>query len=274
VIEIVDAGWATTVQDHGRPGYAAIGVPAAGACDSAGLELANRLVGNAPDVAAFETAGGLRVRAIDDLIAVGGDFAPVTVRSGLVWDVPVDADRRWTYVAVRGGIVVEPVLGSAAHDTLSGLGPPPVEAGRRYAIGDDPGRPILVDHGVRPPDRQAHVRIWPGPRHGWFGGDVITHLCRSPWKVSVASRVGVRLAGSPLERAGEGELQSEGLVTGAIQVPHDGQPVVMLVDHPTTGGYPVVAVVDPGDLHLVAQARDGAQILFRSGERGTGRPVA
>ena len=262
MIEIVDPGWATTVQDLGRPGHAATGVPRSGACDPGGLALANRLVGNPPDAAALETAGGVRVRAGSDVIAVGGDYGPVAVRAGDEWLVPHDPDRRWTYVAVRGGLVLDLVLGSASHDTLSGIGPPVVGKGTTYRIGPDPGGPMLVDHGVRSRLRPPRVRIWPGPRTDWFSGDVVAELCAAEWTIAVGSRVGARLSGQPIERRANGELPSEGLITGAVQVPPDGQPVVMLADHPTTGGYPVAAVVDPRDVSAVAQAPDGAVITF------------
>jgi biotin-dependent carboxylase-like uncharacterized protein len=264
MIEIVEVGWATTVQDGGRPGFAASGVSPSGACDQAGLALANRLVGNPPRTAALETAGGLRIQAVDDIIAVGGDYGPVAVRAGDEWVVPHDPDRRWTYVAVRGGLDIEPVLGSVSQDTLSAIGPPPLGNGARLRIGADPGMPMLVDHGVRPPHRSARIRIWPGPRADWFGGDVVGRLCAEEWTIAAGSRIGARLTGEPIERRHAGELPSEGLVTGAIQIPHDGLPVVMLADHPTTGGYPVAAVVDPRDISAVAQAPDGTVIRFVS----------
>jgi allophanate hydrolase subunit 2 len=104
--------------------------------------------------------------------------------------------------------------------------------------------------------------VWPGPRHDWFEGSSSTLLTTDAWTIDNASRVGLRLAGAAVRRVLDDELVSEGLVAGAIQVPPDGQPVVMLADHPTTGGYPVIAVVDPDDLAALAQRRVGSVVRF------------
>ncbi|MFD1214124.1 allophanate hydrolase, partial [Arthrobacter sp. GCM10027362] len=114
-----------------------------------------------------------------------------------------------------------------------------------------------------PPAGPIVVRIEPGPRLDWFARSCWQHLTGRDWTVSPESnRVGVRLLGRPLERAVEGELPSEGMVTGAVQVPPSGLPTVFLADHPVTGGYPVPAVVVPADLPLLAQARPGRRIRF------------
>ena len=108
------------------------------------------------------------------------------------------------------------------------------------------------------------MTVWPGPRLDWFAADAMQQLVTTEWTVSAdVSRVGVRLDGPPLRRVVHDELPSEGLVTGAIQVPPDGRPVVMLADHPTTGGYPVIAVVDPACVRIVAQRRPGSSLRFR-----------
>ncbi len=108
------------------------------------------------------------------------------------------------------------------------------------------------------------VGVWPGPRHEWFEPGALDELTGAAWTVSSdASRVGVRLDGPALRRRVAGELASEGILTGAIQVPPDGRPVVMLADHPTTGGYPVLAVVDPGAIAVIGQARPGTTVRFR-----------
>jgi allophanate hydrolase subunit 2 len=107
------------------------------------------------------------------------------------------------------------------------------------------------------------LRLRPGPRDDWFGDAGLVTLTRSVYAVSASSnRVGVRLSGPPVTWAVEGEMASEGMVLGAVQVPPDGQPVVFLADHPTTGGYPVIAVVEPADLAALAQARPGTEVRF------------
>lgn len=277
-LEVLAGGVLTTVQDRGRRGYAHLGVPRAGALDAAAAALANRLLGNPPEAAVLEvTLGGLSVRTDAGVwAAVTGAPTPVQVDSAAathtqaVWvpagatlslGVPLTGVR--SYVAVAGGVAVPPVLGSRSTDTLAGLGPPPVARGQVLPVGPPcvPG-PVPLD---TPPRRHATgLRLHPGPRADWAEGDVLTRLCTTVWSVLPDSnRVGLRLAGAPLTRTRVEELPSEGIVLGAVQLPPDGQPVVFLADHPTTGGYPVVAVVDEQDLWQCAQARPGECVTFR-----------
>jgi biotin-dependent carboxylase-like uncharacterized protein len=277
VITVVEAGPLATVQDLGRHGYQHLGVGVAGAADAASAALANRLVGNPADAACIEvTMGGLHVelRAAAVLALTGavcattvhggpavgfGAPAALAARTRLALATPLDGLR--TYLAVRGGIDVPRVLGSRSLDTLGGVGPPRLQPGDALPIGGDPGTPIDTDVAPLPP-LHATFRLWPGPRADWFA-DALDHLMAPGWTVGADSnRVGVRLEGAPLVRAHRGELASEPLVTGAVQVPHDGLPIVMLADHPVTGGYPVVAVVDPADVAMVAQARPGTTVRF------------
>jgi biotin-dependent carboxylase-like uncharacterized protein len=261
-LEIVDVGWSTTIQDQGRRGLAHLGVPTAGAIDRALAALVNRLVGNDARAAVLETAGGLTVRASGAvLVATSSELAPRALTAGEELTVPVDSDRTWSYLAVRGGIDVAPVLGSRSHDTLSGIGPGPMVVGGLLPVGADPATAVTVDIAQQRA-RPARIRVWPGPRVDWFEGAMSTRLTMDAWTVENASRVGLRLAGSAVRRVFDDELVSEGLVAGAIQVPPDGQPVVMLADHPTTGGYPVIAVVDPDDLASLAQRRVGSIVRF------------
>jgi biotin-dependent carboxylase-like uncharacterized protein len=280
VLRVVATGPLATVQDAGRPGWAAIGVPRSGAADRAAHDLANRLVGNRPEAATVETtAGGLRLRAERTaLVAVTGApvpltvagraaslNAPVTVPAGaeLVLGTPAIGLR--SYVAVRGGVDVPPVLGSRSTDRLSGLGPAPLAAGALLAIGADAGEEPVVDVApVRPPSDHPVLRVLPGPRRDWLAADAWTRLVSDGWTVSADSdRVGLRLTGPRLVRAREDELPSEGLVPGAVQVPPDGAPVLFLADHPVTGGYPVLAVVVTADLPAAAQLRPGDELRFR-----------
>jgi len=276
---VQDAGVLTTVQDRGRAGYAHLGVPRAGALDAPAAALANRLVGNPPDAAVLEvTMGGLRLlhRGPMRWAAVTGAVGTVRVDadkpvphgqafpwgpSSLRIETPVAGVR--SYLAVAGGIDVAPVLGSCSRDTLAGIGPAPLAPGDELALGEpQPGGPAPLDTPLR--RTPAGLRITPGPRDDWFAADALARLRRQEWTVLPASdRVGLRLDGDPLPRVRDGELASEGMVLGAVQVPPDGRPVVFLADHPTTGGYPVLGVVDPDDLWQCAQARPGERIRFR-----------
>jgi biotin-dependent carboxylase-like uncharacterized protein len=262
-LEVVRAGWATTVQDAGRCGHGHLGVTGAGALDPVLAGLTDRLVGNRPGTALLETAGGLELCARGDLLVASSvERAPVHLRPGECYRVDPDPDRAWTYLAVRGGIAVDPVLGSRSRDTLGGLGPPPLTDGVVLPVGADPGTPLAADLApLHPPARI--VRLWPGPRLDWAAPGTFERVLGSGWRIGAETdRVGARLDGPTLDRAVDTELASEGLVPGAVQLPPDGRPVVMLRDHPTTGGYPVIAVVDPEDLALVAQARPGTELRF------------
>ena len=169
-----------------------------------------------------------------------------------------------SYVAVAGGLAVDAVLGSRSTDTLAHVGPAVLRAGDVLPLGAPAGPPAGVDVGpVRRYLRPALLRVEPGPRDDWFHDSALTALTGSTYAVSGDSnRVGLRLEGPALERSREGELPSEGIVLGAVQVPASGQPLVFLNDHPTTGGYPVFAVVDPEDLWQCAQLRPGDGVRF------------
>ena len=163
---------------------------------------------------------------------------------------------------MRGGIDVEPVLGSRSTDLLTRLGPPPLRAGTLLPIGPEPAR----DAGAR--RRRTAGRAGaphpPRPRDDWFAADAIDVLVGSDWRVSPDSnRVGIRLDGPPLQRTRSDELLSEGVVTGSLQVPPSGNPILLMHDHPTTGGYPVLAVVLSDDLPVAGQLRPGDRIRFR-----------
>jgi len=280
--EVLRAGLLTTVQDLGRPGYAALGVPRSGALDAPALRLANRLVGNPEGAAALEsTLTGCALRcAVPVFAAVTGAPGPVTVDGrpvpfGAPFAVPagavVELGAATTglrgYLAVSGGFTVAPVLGSRSTDTLSGLGPPPLRTGDRLPLGVPSGPPAPV-HATpaRAISAWIELRLRRGPRDDWFTEP--DALLDKDFSVSPTSnRVGARLLGEPLTRARSGELASEGMVLGAVQVPPDGLPVVFLADHPTTGGYPVIGVVHPDDLALLAQARPGTIVRFRGSQR-------
>jgi allophanate hydrolase subunit 2 len=166
-----------------------------------------------------------------------------------------------SYVAVAGGIAVAPVLGSRSTDTLAWVGPPRVEGGAVLPVGEPRGRPQPLDT-PRPP-RPGPLRVRIGPRADWFVADALDRLCATPYVVAADSnRIGLRLDGPPIQRQRDGELPSEGMVLGAVQVPPSGVPIVFLADHPPTGGYPVLAVVDEDDLWQCAQLRPGEPVSF------------
>jgi biotin-dependent carboxylase-like uncharacterized protein len=280
MIEVVRPGLLTTVQDLGRVGYAHIGVPRSGAVDRPALIVANRLVGNPDTAAGLETTlVGVALRAeVDTTIAVTGAPAPITVDgaevdfgvavpvpAGAVVDIGSARAGVRSYVAFAGGVSVAPVLGSRSTDTLSGLGPPPLRAGFVLPLGRGPVGEPTIDK-VAPDERigaPLELRLRLGPRQDWFTTTARDQIFEGPYALSVKSnRVGARLSGPVLSRAVATELPSEGIVLGAVQVPGDGQPLVFLADHPTTGGYPVIGVVESDDLPLLAQARPGTAVRF------------
>jgi biotin-dependent carboxylase-like uncharacterized protein len=273
MIEVVRPGPLATVQDLGRAGYAHLGVPLSGAADRASLCLANRLIGNPEDAAGLElTFGGAALRfEAPAWIAVTGAPLPLRnatmngpshVPAGTLVECGTPTAGVRTYVAIRGGLDVPPVLGSRSADLLSGLGPPPLSAGDRLAFGRATGD-ITVDVAPGPAfPAEPVLRIIPGPRDDWF--ETLAPLTEATYEVTTESnRVGVRLTGPALERRQRGELPSEGMVTGALQVPPNGLPIIFLTDHPTTGGYPVAAVLASQEIPRAAQLRPGQHVRFR-----------
>jgi biotin-dependent carboxylase-like uncharacterized protein len=280
MIRVLAPGPLTTVQDLGRPGLAHLGVPTAGAADRRAFGLANRLVGNPAGAAALEItlagpelaweAGGWvaltggRVDASLDGRPVPMDVA-VRVEAGQVLAVGTVTSGLRAYLAVRGGIDVPELLGSRSTDTLAGIGPPPLEEGASLPLGDltqgDPFLQVAPTPALDPEPVLAAVR---GPRDDLFTARALRTLVGAAWTVSSDSdRTGIRLDGPALERRRRVELASEGMVEGSLQVPPDGRPILFLANHPTTGGYPVIAVVAGRDLPLAAQARPGTRLRFR-----------
>lgn len=277
-LEVVETGPSALVQDLGRPGLAHLGVPSSGALDAPALRLANRLVGNDESSAGIEALfGGVTVRAgASCTVAVTGPpvrvtidgrafgtHAPIHLTAGRTLAIGAPDSGLRCYLAVSGGIAVEPELGSRSRDILSSIGPEPLKAGDVLPLGAPQGTPTGEDELAAPRlPTELVVPVLLGPRDDWF--DEPARQLAAPWTVTPESnRVGLRLEGTPLSRAREGELASEGIVTGAIQVPPNGLPVVFLADHPTTGGYPVIGVVAPKALPALAQARPGSRVRFR-----------
>lgn len=281
MIEVERTGPLATVQDLGRPGLADLGVGRSGAADRSSLRLANRLVGNRESAAGIEvTLGGLVVRfGRAGLVGLAGApcpltldgravdmHSPVAVRAGQTLRLGAPLVGLRTYLSVRGGIDIPPVLGSRSTDTLAGLGPDRLAAGATLPVGAEHVTEPVVDHAPQRafPDPPV-LRVVPGPRDDWFVDDAVQTLCSMPYTVSRdCDRVGMRLDGPALARRIQAELKPEGTVLGAVQVPPNGQPIVFLADHPVTGGYPVIAVVCADDVNLAAQLRPGQRLMFRA----------
>ncbi|WP_313821762.1 carboxyltransferase domain-containing protein [Citricoccus sp.] len=299
-VVIEHPGLQSLIQDQGRPGQGDLGVSAAGAADADSARQANRVVGNAAGAAVIETLlGGLRLRARGHQVlaltgaetpavitAVAGGLpsdravahrAPFALYDGETLEIGEPTAGLRTYVAVRGGLEADVVLGSRSTDSLSGLGPAPLVAGTEVPAGAGPRYAAVgnAEAPLRPMPRAEAttvLRVVPGPRDDWFGPAGLDRLAGQDWLVTdQCNRIGVRLAvseggtaqaGKPLERRRDGELASEGAVTGALQVPPSGLPVLFLADHPVTGGYPVIGVVLPEDLTLAAQLPPGAHVRF------------
>ena len=279
MITVLRAGPLTTVQDLGRPGLAHLGVGRSGAADRPSLRLANRLVGNPEHASGLELTFGQLDVSVDRAVTVAltgarcpvtvagharGMFAPLSLAPGDVLRVGTPTRGVRTYLALRGGLAVPPVLGSRATDTLALLGPAVVSAGARFDLGtsDQPFPGVDIAPVAEPPTIPV-LHACPGPRDDWFTGQALDDLTSRPFEVTPASdRIGIRLSGPVLSRRTTAELPSEGMVEGALQVPPDGQPVLFLADHPVTGGYPVIAVVEPQDVALAAQARPGQLVRF------------
>jgi biotin-dependent carboxylase-like uncharacterized protein len=175
----------------------------------------------------------------------------------------------YRYLAVAGGVAAAAELGSRATDLLGGLGPAPLRAGDVLPLGTVTAPPAAVDVApVAWPAAELVLRATLGPRADWFTPEAVHSLWTASFTVTPTSnRIGLRLDGPPLARTGAGELPSEGMVAGALQVPPNGLPVLFLADHPTTGGYPVIACVDVDDLPLAAQAAPGTTLRFTPATR-------
>ena len=277
-LEVLQTGPLALIQDLGRPGLADVGVTRSGAADRRSHRLANRLVANRADSATIEiTLGGFaaRVHGGDvDVAVTGADTAPGVdgvafgsncihhVRDGQVIELRVPTAGLRSYLAVRGGITVDPVLGSRSYDMLSAIGPQPLRAGDVLPVGaQSGGYPDLDQAPVAAiTSDRLELRVVPGPRDDWFtDADALVH---TDWVASDRSdRVGTRLVGPPLVyREPDRQLPSEGATRGAIQVPPNGQPVLLGPDHPVTGGYPVIGVLTDADADSAAQLRPGQHV--------------
>lgn len=288
-LEILEVNGLATVQDTGRIGWRKFGVPTSGAMDTFALRAANLLAGNVPISTAVEIGmGGITLRALRDcVIAVTGVGYALSV---YIWDFPlwssyylrsgwtIRLDKldygMWAYLAVSGGVQTPPTLGSSStylHGPFGGLD------GRRLQAGDVLQSGIssrsLTDLAARTLPAEAQpvysdnltLDVILGPQDEYFTEESIATCFSSEYLVSPTSdRMGYRLEGPALTHLGKTELLSEGMTMGAIQVPSGGQPIVMMADSPTTGGYPKIGTVASADLPLLAQCAPGrSRIRFR-----------
>ncbi len=280
-LRVVRFGGLATIQDDGRLGRGHQGVARAGAWDQRARGLGNRLVGNDPHAAVIEIVlGDCELEAVEaTTVALTGARGPAWIDGSPVGQdlallVPAGARLRIgratsglrLTVALRGGVDVEPVLGSRSYDTLGRIGPPPLQAGDVIRSGpvDGLGPAWFEQVPTLPLPDIVEAAVIFGPRDDWLSDGARHELVSRVWTVSTAcDRTGVRLDGAALARRPD-ELASEAMIPGAIQLPPDGRPIILGPDCGTTGGYPVVAVVTRADLDLVGQLRPGAAIRLRA----------
>lgn len=300
MLQILDPGFLTTIQDLGRRDYQKFGVTRGGAMDTFALRAANRLLGNADDAACLEIAmGGVSFRAWsplvlavtgaarrhdgDRIVRVGEHSLPMNmaffVRAGEVVTVGAEGGGAWVYVAVAGGIAVPRVLGSRATDVRGAFGGwqgRPLRAGDvlnldQQFIQEGGMTRAMTRTGIHlPPAYTSYyadaspIRILWGPHDEYFTDAARHTFIHSTYSVTeLSDRMGTRLKGTPVVREA-GELLSCGVTRGAIQIPPDGQPIVLQADHQTTGGYPILATVIRADLARLAQKRAGEAVAFRA----------
>ena len=248
-LRVISPGFLTTVQDLGRFGWAHFGVSASGAADALALRAGNLLVGNAENAAALEMTlvGGAFEFDSDTVIALtGSDFgarlptwSAFDIKAGQTVRCGATQSGARCYLAVRGGIAAPKAMGSASVHVMTGVGGRALRKGDVLAIGNEavrlprrrtPGAPEFVPSGLR----NGLLRVTAGPQVAWFQDELYT----GAWVVSEESnRMGIRLRG-PAIPSPSGHMITEGVPLGAIQVPPDGQPIVLFVEHQTTGGYP------------------------------------
>ncbi len=283
-VSVLDPGFLCTIQEPlGRQGWRRYGIPTAGAADSWSARLANRLVGNADNAALLEvTIVGptLRFNHATRIAITGADLSASIdghpLAFGEVRNAPAGSVLRFgprqrgarAYLAFGGGIDVPVVLGSRSTDLRSGFGG---LTGRRLEHGDE----IPVGQGTAVVNLQRHrgpsvfvdaskpIRLTRGPHAAWFPAAAVRQLCTQRWTLTHDSdRMGARLVGAEIPHRRRAEIASVGLPLGAVQVPPDGHPIVMLADRPTTGGYPVIAVVIRADVGRFAQLMPGERACF------------
>lgn len=289
VLKVVQPGLHTTVQDLGRFGHQDVGVPVSGPLDSESLRLANALAGNPPGTAALEilvqgptlevaadsvrlaltgTQTGIEIRGDETAPRILPPWRSLRLRRGQIFRVGALSDSACAYLAVEGGFDIAPCLGSVstyARGGLGGLAGRPLQAGDLLPLAleeaTDRGEAALrqvPDLGLSRP-----VRVVLGPQDDHFTAEAVRTFLSAEYRISPnADRMGFRLEGPKLEHRDGYNIVSDGIVTGAVQVPGSGQPILLLADHQTTGGYPKIATVISADLPVVGRRRPGSSIRF------------
>jgi biotin-dependent carboxylase-like uncharacterized protein len=286
-LKVLTPGLHTTVQDLGRVGWQALGVPVSGALDGLSLRLGNALVGNPPGMAAleilhsgpsFEVAADtvrVAVAGIGAALAIDGERGRVvaawhsaSLARGEVFQLVIGRDSVCAYLAVEGGVAVPPVLGSASTYLRAGLGG---FEGRSLREGDLV--PLAVERASERPEQRLPtplpatadqpIRVILGPQQEYFTEEAVATLLDAEFRISTsADRMGMRLDGPRLCHRQGWDIVSDAIATGAIQVPGSGQPILLLADHQTTGGYPKIATIISADLPVVSRRRPGDAIRF------------
>ena len=269
MIRVLAPGFLTTVQDLGRFGHAHRGISASGAADALALRAANLVVGNAENAAALEMtlAGGEFEFQQDAMIALtGSDFGAAVpmweaapVKAGSILRCGGTKTGARMYLAVRGGIEARRTLGSASAHLLTGVGGGPIKKGAMLGIGEGAiRRPRAAVKNPPQWEKSSTVRVTDGPQADWFHGELYSGVYTV---AEECNRMGIRLTGTAMSSPAGGML-TEGVAMGAIQVPPDGQPIVLFVEHQTTGGYPKPANVISADFWRLGQMRPRDEVRF------------
>jgi biotin-dependent carboxylase-like uncharacterized protein len=286
IIRVLSAGPGTTLQDAGRHGYLRFGVTAAGPMDPLAYAAANLAVGNPPGSTALEVSpGGVEVTAESGPLSVtvaGGEFevsldgrplpsaVVLTLDEGAVLRIRAGRSGSWCYLAVAGRFVVPKVLDSHATHTRTGFGG---VDGRAIVVGDrlrversGSSKPLMGAIVAPWLDRPLDtIRVVLGPQHDYFADDQIAAFLAGPWSVSTRrDRMAYFIDGPRLTHARGYNIVSDGIAMGAIQVPGNGRPIVLMADRQSTGGYPKIATVIGPDLGRLAQARPGTAFRFEA----------
>jgi antagonist of KipI len=284
VIQVQEPGLLTTVQDLGREGFGPMGVSPSGAADAISLRIGNRLVGNAEGAAGLEMTllGGTFMFPEGALLALAGsdfgatmDGEPIELwtsfeaHAGQALRLGPTRSGARCYLCVRGGIEVKLFLGSASTHILSGLGGHegrPLRKGDALRIGEANGsyrKRTVAARVLEQLSPRKVLRVTPGPQSDWFPEASQRLFYGSTYRVAEESnRMGLRLEGAPIPALPGGEMISEGVALGAVQVPEGGQPIILFVEQQTTGGYPKIANVISADFHSFGQLRPRDEIRF------------